>query len=128
MHTLLCNVNVFKITTLQIVMNALSFSASGRLKEQFNLGGFKIESLTLSWAPYLTLGNCDAQGKNCQTVEGLLADYMNILANMFNFTWETYSSVDGKWGTRPLSGPANKSGTWGGVFGGVVNAEYDTRC
>jgi len=71
-------------------MNVLSFSPSGRVKEQFNLGGLKIESITLSWAPYLTLGNCDVEGKNCQTVEGLLADYMNILANMFNFTWETW--------------------------------------
>jgi hypothetical protein len=37
-----------------------------------------------------TLDRCDWEGKRCQTVNGLLADYMNILASKFNFTWETY--------------------------------------
>ena len=34
--------------------------------------------------------------------------------------------MDGNWGTRPISGPANKSGIWGGVFGTVINGEFDT--
>ncbi len=50
---------------------------------------------------------------------------MNILAGKYNFTWESHQSLDGKWGTRPISGPANKSGIWGGVFGSVVNGNYD---
>ena len=68
----------------------------------------------------------DPQGRNCKTVEGLLADYMDILAGQFNFTWETHGSLDDNWGTRPISGPANKSGVWGGVFGSVVTGDYDT--
>ena len=71
------------------------------------------------------IGSCDSGGRNCRSVDGLLAELMRILSVKFNFTWETFSAVDGKWGTRPLSGPANKSGTWGGVFGGVVNEDYD---
>jgi hypothetical protein len=106
-------------------MNELKFDLRGRVKEQFNLQGQKIESITMSWVPYLSLGDCDSAGRNCKSVEGLLADYMGILSQKFNFTWETFFEVDKKWGTRPLSGPANKSGTWGGVFGGVVNEDYD---
>ena len=28
------------------------------------------------------------------------------------------------WGVKPISGPYNKSGSWGGALGGIINNEY----
>ena len=107
-------------------MNELKFDSKGRIKASYNFEGMQIQSLSMTWMPYLKLGSCDEQGRNCKTVSGFLADYMNILAGKYNFTWESHLSLDGNWGTRPASEPANKSGTWKGVFGSVVNGNYDT--
>ena len=42
-----------------------------------------------------------------------------------NFTWVSHIPVDGHgWGVRPISGPFNESGIWGGSMGGVINGEY----
>ena len=43
-------------------MNELEFDSRGRVKESYNFDGLKIESLSMSWMPYLNLGNCDYQG------------------------------------------------------------------
>ena len=47
----------------KFVMNEIDFDARGRAKEVYDLKGLKIESLSLSWAPYLTLDDCDSQVK-----------------------------------------------------------------
>ena len=32
--------------------------------------------------------------------------------------------MDSNWGVRPISGPYNSSGVWGGVMGDVINRKY----
>ena len=49
---------------------------------------------------------------------------MNVLGDMMNFTWEAYRQESNNWGTKPISGPANSSGVWGGVIGDVFYGKY----
>ena len=49
---------------------------------------------------------------------------MNILTKSMNCTWETHAEPENKWGTVPVSGAANITGEWGGIFGYLVRHEY----
>ena len=49
-----------------------------------------------------------------------MADMMGYLQVMYNFTWHSTSDPNGDWGVVPLSGPPNANGTWGGVFGSLI--------
>ena len=51
---------------------------------------------------------------------------MEKTRQMFNFTYISLRDANNDWGIKPKSGPFNRSGTWGGVMGGVINGEYDT--
>jgi hypothetical protein len=105
------------------VINPVTFNQFGQIKEEYNLQGIEMISMTLSWAPYFIIENCDEFGKKCDT-SGFLADFMDGLGQILNFTWDSHAPPDGSWGVRPISGPFNKSGIWGGAMGGVVNGDY----
>ena len=107
----------------QSVVNQMKFDSNGRLTERYNMQGFHITSITLSWSPYFSLINCSDEGRDCES-EGYLTDVMNILGNMMNFTWESHGEINGNWGTTVISGPSNSSGIWGGVVGNVFNGTY----
>lgn len=47
-----------------------------------------------------------------------------FIGTLLNFTWTSHAPPDGSWGVRPISGPFNRSGVWGGAMGSVVNGEY----
>ena len=98
---------------------------SYQVKEDFDLQGLAIKSISLTWAPYLTVGGCNEQGINCAVNDGYLGDYMDILADQFNFTFTSDKEPNGDWGIMPKSGPFNLSGDWGGVMGNVVTGKYD---
>ena len=51
--------------------------------------------------------------------EGYLIDLSKMAENLFNFTLVSLRDPDNDWGVTPKSGPYNRSGTWGGVMGGV---------
>ena len=85
--------------------------------------GLRIVSLTLAWEPYFTLDCAVNQYKNCKS-GGYLADVMDILGSMLNFTWEAHAEQNANWGTKPISGPYNSSGVWGGVLGEVLKGNY----
>jgi hypothetical protein len=92
--------------------------------EDFNLNGLTIYSTADSWAPYLTLENCDESGTKC-TSYGYLKDYTDLVAKKYNFTYESHRNMTGNWGLLPISGPFNQSGEWDGIMGDVVNGKYD---
>ena len=46
---------------------------------------------------------------------------MGHLQKMYNFTWNPTKDPNGDWGTVPISGPANSNGTYGGIFGSVID-------
>ena len=107
-------------------LNDLEFASNSyHVKEQFDLQGLSIKSISLTWAPYLTIERCNEQGSDCAVNDGYLMDYMNILANRFNFTFTSDKEPNGDWGILPQSGPFNLSGQWDGVMGNVLNGKYD---
>ena len=110
--------NITKTFIKDISFNNLNIS-----EDNFNLEGEQLLSKTLSWAPYFIIENCDESGRNCD-LSGFLADYMDAMGRILNFTWTSHAPADGSWGVRPISGPFNKSGVWGGAMGSIVNGEY----
>ena len=114
----------------QIVINPLKFQqGNGIIIEEYNLQGLHLVSMTLSWAPFFTVSNCKegkhpkGPNKNCE-FSGYLYETMNLFSKGLNFTWESHAEPDNKWGTAPMSGPANVSGEWGGIFGYLMRHEY----
>ena len=107
----------------QTVVTEIEFNQFGHIVENYNLEGNMIYSNTLPWAPYFLMEGCDENGRNCIN-SGFLADFMDALGLVLNFTWVSHQPPDGSWGVTPLDGIFNRSGTWGGAMGSVVNGEY----
>jgi hypothetical protein len=91
---------------------------------QLCLKGQELYSLSLTWAPYFTLQDCDENGKNCMSQTGFIADVMDVLGSQFNFTWSSDKEPNGDWGLKTKNGgPYNRSAQWGGVMGALINDE-----
>ena len=89
-----------------VLLQPVELSAGAQISEVSNLEGIHINCLTLSWAPYLTLSDCDGGGKNCRSV-GYFADLMNIAGEHLNFTWSCDKEPNNDWGIMQISGPSN---------------------
>lgn len=101
-------------------INSLIFANNSCvIKETYNLHQLEVVSTSLTWAPYLTIEDCNSDGLNCARNDGFLIDYMDKLADQFNFTYVSQRNVDDDWGT------IGANGTWGGVFGDVMKNNYD---
>ena len=108
------------------VMASLTFvNASLKIRKSFDLAGLQVTSTTLTWAPFLTINDCNHLGLECDANHGYLRDYFDLLGRWFNFTVVYHKDQDDDWGLLPKSGPFNLSGTWGGVMGDVINKKYD---
>jgi hypothetical protein len=106
-------------------MKELSFMPdSYQYAEDYDLNGLTIYSISDSWAPFLTLGDCNENGTMCNSY-GYLKDYTDMISKQMNFTYESHRQMDGDWGVLPKSGPFNISGEWGGIMGKVIKREYD---
>ena len=108
-----------------IITAPINFDPFGRVIATKNLLGMHINCSTLDWRPWFKLSNCKGpKNTNCGGV-GYLPDVINILGSRFNFTWSCDEEPEGNWGnTRPISGPRNASGIWGGVVGNIANGTY----
>ena len=104
------------------IITPLRFDQQRYIIEEYDMQGLEIKSVSLDWRPYFALTNCDKQQQNCE-ISGYLADLMSILAERFNFTIRTDREPDLNWGVKPISGPLNASGTWGGILGRVFSQE-----
>ena len=111
----------------QVVTNKLNFNDFGHIVEDYDMQGMHIMSTTVSWPPYIFLNEeCKVQKKynsECKPY-GFLVDALNAMGKISNYTWECHGDPVDNYGTTPLSGPANASGTWGGVVGDVVSGKY----
>ena len=111
----------------QVVVNSLNFNNYGYIIEDYDLQGMHILSTTVSWPPYIFLSegckNPTNYNDECKTY-GHLVDALNVMGRISNFTWECHGDPNDNYGTTPLSGPANASGTWGGVVGEVFYGKY----
>ena len=62
---------------------------------------------------------------NCIGFLGLLSELQDVACKVLNCTWEIIEPQDEYgWGVKPISGPYNQSGIWGGVMGGIINGDY----
>ena len=101
------------ITSLKFARNTL------RIMETFDLQGLQITSTSLTWAPYLTIDDCDKEGLNCAKNYGYMIDFMDNLAIKFNFTYLSQKNVNNKWSE------IGTYGTNGGVMGDLLSRNYD---
>ena len=82
----------------------MKFDEKGRMITSHEMQGIHIKCYTLPWAPYLTLSDCMQPNlTSCKSV-GYLADVMDNLGSMFNFTWDCDMDPKGDWGVLPISG------------------------
>ena len=108
------------------VMNNLDFANhSYKIIDTFDLHGLQITSTSLTWAPYLTIDNCNEFGLECVKNYGYLIDFIDKLALKFNFTYLSQKNVENDWGMQPKSGPFGINGTYGGVWGDILDKKYD---
>ena len=87
------NLSWRQIITLQTgyTINEVKFEKNSyTIIEKFDLGGLKIRSISLTWAPFLTINECNYEGTDCEIQYGYLMDYMETLAQEHNFTLENY--------------------------------------
>ena len=102
------------------VINHLTFAeSSSRIIEKFDLQGLQITSTSLTWAPYLTIDDCNEDGLECAKNYGYLIDIMDKLAVKFNFTFVSQKNVDNNWGLLDING------TFGGIVEEVNENNYD---
>ena len=111
----------------KIIATPIEFDSFGRAVLTKNLNGMHINCTNLDWSPWFKFSDCKGPNTtNCSGV-GYLADVMNIFGARFNFTWSCDKEPEGNWGNiRPILGPRNASGSWGGIFGLVINGTYQT--
>ncbi len=92
-----------------VIENTLKFDSRGVIIENYDFNGYQLVFTSLTWAPYLTVSDCDNEGRNCNFY-GFFGDMMDIYSTDFNFTWDIYADINNDWGLSPKSGPYNRSG------------------
>jgi hypothetical protein len=107
----------------QKVRNNLQFDSGGNLIVNYDLQGLHIESMTESWEPYIKIYGCNDEKKQCKS-EGYLADVMDSIGKIMNFTWVAHGRKDSNWGAEPLPASLNSSRMWGGVLGDISYGDY----
>ena len=104
------------------IINPLKLDQQHKIVEEYNLQGLEIKSISLDWQPMFAMENCDENSQFCES-KGYLADLVNIIGDMVNFTVRIDREPELNWGVAPISGPPNISGTWGGVVGSVMSQD-----
>ena len=107
----------------QKVRNNLQFDSSGKLLINYDLQGLHIESMTATWEPYLKIYGCNDEKRHCKSY-GYVADIMDSMGNMMNFTWVAHGRKDNNWGTVQLPTSLNSSRIWGGILGDIIYGDY----
>ena len=88
----------------QPIIRNMNFDSSRHLISNHDMNGIHIKCYTLSWAPYLVLSDCIQPNQTRCKSTGYLADVMDNLGNMFNFTWDCDKDLNDDWGALPISG------------------------
>ncbi len=93
----------------------------------FDLRGNTLQLVTLSWMPWLGLLGCGEGGAGCRS-EGILADILDSMSDMFNFTCRVDREPSGEWGSVPANGTSfyDDDPAFRGVLGETVSGrKYD---
>ena len=100
------------------IMNRVQINDDSKIKEEYDLQGLHLTSISLSWFPYFYIHNCNDNGTDCESV-GYLKQFMDSLGTLMNFTWESHKEMNDDWGLSQQD-----DGSWGGVVGHVLNGSY----
>ena len=113
----------------QVTLNSLGKMES-LLKpwhKETDMNGFTIDMITIDWEPFSRVIACSGSDghSNCE-VTGLMADIVEEVVHMFNFTKHVKRQPDLHWGTVPHTGDwANCNATFTGLFGTLVSGQND---
>ncbi len=106
-------------------INKITFlEGSYTIKESYDLEGLHVTSISESLRPYVSFEDCDDDHLECATIEGMLVDHCEQIGRMMNFSIVHYRQPDGNWGTVPVDGPYNLSGTWSGIQGAIIYGSH----
>ena len=98
------------------VVNGLIFMTP--YGSEVDLSGLELKTIELPWMPFIEVNDCDSFNCNCQ-IDGISADFMNLISKHFNFTYSSSLQSNNDWGLGPFNG------TCLGVCGKIKNEEYD---
>ena len=102
----------------KVVVNKVQIDNQSRMKEEYDLQGLHLTSISLPWFPYFHLYNCNDKGMDCESA-GYLKQFMDSLGTLMNFTWESHKEINNDWGLVQQD-----DGSWNGVTGHVLNGSY----
>ena len=122
LYCLVHNEDLFEFKEILKLKNQKSVIVKSAYKNEIDLQGIHIPTITAEWKPYVKIDKCNQIGTNC-AIKGFAVDIMDGAADYMNFTWNAEISND--WGMTPKSGPFNMSGEWGGVMGNIVVGNYE---
>ena len=92
---------------------------------RYDFQGMPVSSFTSSWYAWFQIEQCNLEGKGCKT-RGILADFMDILGSMYNFTWYSDKDMKDNWGFPKVK----PNGTYvkehfSGILRSIMNRNYD---
>ena len=105
----------------RVFSNRWALSKLGHVREDFDLQGEALSCVTLSFAPFFKIENCQEGRKNC-TTRGIITDIMDEVSKMYNFTWFCDKPPSGNWGHYVSSKIENKTI---GVTGLIATNQYE---
>ena len=100
------------------IINDVQINNQSRIKEEYDLQGLHLTSMSLPWFPYFHLYDCDELGMGCKSA-GYLKTFMDNLGTLMNFTWESHKEINDNWGLVRQA-----DGIWDGVVGHIFNGSY----
>ena len=115
----LCWHQVISLKSGSSITNLKFEKNTWKIIETYDLQGLQITSTSLTWAPYLTIDECNDDGLNCAKNHGYIIDFMDNLATTFNFTYLSQKNVYNEWYKLGVDGG---NGT---VLGDVMYKHYD---
>ncbi len=100
-------------------------ASTGKFREVYDLQGAEVSMLTLSWLPWLSIHDCDAEGRNCES-RGILREVFDVLGDRFNFTYVVDREKNNDWGIVPSKGDIfDDDAEFSGVLGDTVYGKYE---
>ncbi len=105
----------------KVIIHSMSRNQVGQwVEEAPNLQGLHVTCTNMPWSPLFDFKDCNSTLDNC-TSTGYVADYMDMMGGMLNFTWSCVKdNHEGDWGMEPANGIRNIShGEWKGAMGSI---------
>ena len=83
--------------------------------EVYDMQGATVNTVDMSWPPFIYVSGCDGEAKNCEGAGPSLETIMAI-AEIHNFSLVVNTDPDGDWGSTPKTGDYGPNTTFGGIM------------